>query len=248
MTKALRVVSVERGRDPRRYALLPFGGAGPVHQGPLARGLGSPAVIVPPRAGLLSALGLLATPVAVDQVRTRLATLGADAGATLEHEWSVLEREAREELRAQVGDVASIRRTADCRYRGQAFELEVDAPVAEPARIAAGFHDAHEERYGYAQRDEAVEVVNLRVRAEAASPEVALPKGPAGSSLDDARRGDRRVRLTGRAVVVPVYDRDALGDGAEITGPALITGADSTCLLMEGQLAEVDAFGVVVVR
>jgi len=93
-----------------------------------------------------------------------------------------------------------------------------------------------------------VEVVNLRVRAEAPSPELALPKGPVGSSLDDSRRGERRVRLAGRTVVVPVFDRDALGDGAEIAGPALITGADSTCLLVEDQLAEVDALGMVVVR
>jgi len=248
VTKALRVVSVERGRDPRRYALLPFGGAGPMHQGPLAGGLGSAAVIVPPRAGLLSALGLLATPVAVDRVRTRLAALDDAAGELLHRQWSAIEREACQVLLKQVGDVASVRRTADCRYRGQAFELEVDAPAAEPARIAAAFHDAHQERYGYAQRDEPVEIVNLRVRAEGAPPELELPKGATGRSLDDARRGERRVRLGGRELAVPVYDRDALGEGTSIEGPALLAGADSTCLLVGGQVAEVDAIGMLVVR
>jgi N-methylhydantoinase A len=247
VTTALRVVSVERGRDPRRSALLPFGGAGPIHQGPLARGLGSAAALVPPHAGVLSALGLLATPTAVDLVRTRLTDLAEAARQDLEGEWASLEEEARGSLRAQGIQAAKLSRSADCRYRGQAFELEVSAPTPDPARIAGAFHDAHEERYGYAQREEPVELVNVRVRAQGPPAELALPKVGAASS-DDARRGDRTVRLGGDVRTVVVYDRDALGHGAGIEGPALVTGIDSTCLLLPGQRADVDPFGVMVVR
>jgi N-methylhydantoinase A len=128
MAKALRVVSVERGHDPRRLALVAFGGAGPLHQAALAAELGCAQVLVPPNPGVLSALGLLAAPVTVDRARTRLTT-GAELRANqLAAGWDELEAEARAAIAEQDVEVASIRRTADLRYRGQAFELEVPAP------------------------------------------------------------------------------------------------------------------------
>lgn len=170
IARALRVVSVERGRDPRRYALVAFGGAGPLHQAALARELGCEAVLVPRQAGVLAAVGLLAAPLAADAVRTRLRRLDRVTADDLAAVWDELAREAEDLLREMGAPSEQRRRTADCRYEGQAYELEVAVDEPLPEVIAASFHDAHEERYGYAQRDEPVEVVNLRVRVEAAPP------------------------------------------------------------------------------
>ncbi len=251
IVRALRVVSVERGRDPRRYALLAFGGAGPLHQGPLTRELGCQLVIVPPHAGVLSAIGLLAAPIAVDAVRTRLVDLADLDGGTLSSAWEELEQETNRLLDAQGVPAASTRRSADCRYKGQAYELEVvwedDADAPDPQRLAEAFHSAHEERYGYVQQDEAVEVVNLRVRAEGPEARLPLPEIGPGRGADAARKGSRRVVFEGEGIDCPVFARDGLGAGDHIDGPAVVEGAEETCFLLPGQVAEVDAIGSLLV-
>lgn len=252
IARALRVVSVERGRDPRRYALLAFGGAGPLHQGPLARELGSRLVIVPPHAGVLSAIGLLAAPVTVDAVRTRLQTLAALDSDTLASAWDELENETNRLLDAQDVPGESTRRSADCRYQGQAHELEVlwegEAEDPEPERLAEAFHSAHEERYGYAQPDESVEVVNLRVRAEGPMPRVPLPEIVAGQGAENAEVGVRQVIVGGEMRDCSIYARDRLGAGDHVEGPAVIAGEDSTCFLLPDQVAEVDRVGCLIIR
>lgn len=252
IARALRVVSVERGRDPRDYALLAFGGAGPLHQGPLARELGCRLVIVPPHAGVLSAIGLLAAPVTVDAVRTRLVGLADLDSGSLASAWDELENETKRLLDAQGVSAASTRRSADCRYQGQAHELEVvwegEAHDPETERLAEAFHSAHEERYGYAQPDEEVEVVNLRVRAEGPMPRVPLPEVPEGRGADNAQVGTRRVIIEGAARDSLVYARDRLGKGDHVEGPAVIAGDDTTCFLLPGQAAEVDRLGSLIIR
>jgi N-methylhydantoinase A len=255
IAKALRVVSVERGRDPRQFALMAFGGAGPLHQGPLSRELGCTVVIVPTHPGVLSALGLLAAPISTDLARTCLREIGSVSWEELDEEWSALEARAKRTLAAQGGQATRIVRSADCRYRGQSFELEVTAPPADadadedlPARLAAAFHAAHAERYGYAHEAETVEVVNVRLRAEAAKPLFTLPAAPLGRGAAGARRGTRPVTVEGREVECPVFDRDALGEGDRLAGPAVVAGADSTCLLLPGQRAEVDGLGNLLIR
>ncbi len=253
IAKALRVVSVERGRDPRQFALMAFGGAGPLHQGPLSRELGCTVVIVPRHPGVLSALGLLAAPISTDLARTCLHEIGSVSREELDQEWSALEARARRTLAAQGSRATRIVRSADCRYRGQSFELEVTAPPTDadedlPARLAAAFHAAHAERYGYAHEAETVEVVNVRLRAEAAKPPFTLPAVPLGTGAAGARRGTRPVTVESREVECPVFDRDALGEGDRLAGPAVVAGADSTCLLLPGQRAEVDALGNLLIR
>ncbi len=244
IAKALRVVSVERGRDPRRLALLAFGGAGPLHQGGLARELGCPLVIVPRYPGVLSALGLLAAPRSTTGARTMLRELTAGVASELAGGWAALEIEVRGSLADPV-----LVRSADCRYRGQSFELEVAVPAGAAhgehaiRALAQAFHEAHRDRYGYALPEEAVELVNLRVRAEMPRPPFVLPPVQPGTGADGARRGARTVRLDGRDVECPVFERDGLGAEDRIAGPAVVAGVDATCLLLPGQHAEVDAVG-----
>jgi N-methylhydantoinase A len=247
--RALRVVSVERGRDPRAYTLLPFGGAGPLLQGRLAQALGCERVLIPRSPGVLSAIGLLTAPPAVDLARTRLTDLADAAPDDLDRVWGDLERESANHLATQGVSVARSRRSADCRYRGQAFEIEVDAPAADPQAIAAAFHAAHRERYGFHQADQSVEVVTLRVRAEGTPPRFSPPMVPEGSgSADTASLGRRRILLDGEEAELPVLRREALEAGDRIEGPALLVGADSTCLVLPGQHGTVDAFGSLLLR
>jgi N-methylhydantoinase A len=246
---ALRVVSVEQGRDARDFALLPFGGAGPLHQGALARALGCRAVVIPRHPGVLSAMGLLAAPTAAEAVRTALRDLGAASPQDLRSGWRALEAEARSALAAQGVEPAQVRQSADCRYRGQGYELDVPAPAdADPGALAAAFHEAHRDRYGFHHPEGAVELVNLRVRAEGPPPRPALPEPGPGRGADAALRGRRRAVVDGAEVDAPVYARDALGVGDALEGPCIVASLDSTCLLLGGQRAEVDRVGNLVVR
>jgi N-methylhydantoinase A len=248
MAKALRVVSVERGRDPRRFTLLPFGGAGPLHQGALSRELGCRTVIVPPQAGVLSAEGLLSAPIATDRVRTRLRPAEETTDRDLHEGWGELRDEAVALLQSQGAPAERIVRSADCRYRGQAFELEVVAENEDVAGLVERFHGAHLERYGYVQRGEPVEIVNLRVRAEGPVPEPSARTVDAGRGAANARSGERRILVGGEDETATVYDRSALGRGDAFEGPAFVVGIDSTCLILSGQHAEVDQAGNLVVR
>jgi N-methylhydantoinase A len=245
---ALRVVSVERGRDPRSYALLAFGGAGPLHQGPLARELGCPAVIVPRNPGVLAAIGLLAAPTAADAVATNVRDLLSVSDRELESGWGALEDEARRQLAGQGVQAARVSRTADCRYRGQAYELEVEVLGPSPTGLAERFGRAHLDRYGYVHQGESVEVVNLRVRAEGPPPVVSAGEVPPGVGAEAARRGTRVATVDGEEVECALYDRDHLGPGDGLPGPAVVSSADSTCLVLGGQRAEVDALGNLVIR
>ncbi|HEX9236186.1 MAG TPA: hydantoinase/oxoprolinase family protein, partial [Actinomycetota bacterium] len=244
---ALRVVSVERGKDPRGHALLSFGGAGPLHQGRLARDLGCPVSIVPPNPGVLAALGLLMAPASVDAARTHVRDLGTVTAGELEAAWGALEGEARSMLAEKDGSERLVR-SADCRYRGQAYELAVPAPDGIPAAIAAAFHQAHLERYGYIQPQETVEIVNLRVRVEGPDPDLPLPRLSPGRGATAALAGTRRVVLEGEERDCPVFRRDGLGEGDQIGGPAILAGLDSTCLILEGQRADVDVLGNLLIR
>ena len=263
MAKALRVVSVERGHDPRGVALLPFGGAGPLHQAALTAELGCPRVLVPPHPGVLSALGLLAAPVTADRARAHLAVLdtgpgsgtagagaAAGTGAGLVAGWTELEAEARHTITEQGLAVATVTRTADLRYRGQAFELEV-AGTQDPGALAAAFHAAHRERYGYDQPEAAVEVIALRVRAEGPLPHLPLPPLTGGGGADAAVMAETEVTeggAGGEVVRAPVLDRSRLGAGARLRGPAVVVGLDATVWVAPWQEGTVDDLGVLVLE
>jgi N-methylhydantoinase A len=250
MAKALRVVSVERGRDPRSFDLVPFGGAGPLHQAALAQELGCRRVLVPPNPGVLSALGLLAAPVTVDQARSRVVAADELGDAELASGWDELTDRAAAVLAEQDVQAAAARRSADLRYRGQAFELEVPAPAgsADVPALVAAFHAAHRERYGYDQPEAPVEVVTLRVRLEGPAPTLPLERLRGGGDVDGATRAVHEVVLDGRRLEARIVDRHALGAGAAIRGPAVVVGLDATCWVAPWQRGEVEDHGTLVLE
>jgi N-methylhydantoinase A len=246
MVKALRVVSVEQGHDPRTFTLVPFGGAGPLHQAALMRELGCRRVLVPPHAGVLSAVGLLAAPVTVDGVRTSLVASDAADPAVLGRIWDELEEEARRLVTDQGSTVETAARAADLRYRGQAFELTVAG--GEVAAMVSAFHGAHRDRYGYDQPGEPVELVNLRVRVEGPTPELPLREVRTGRDAASAVVGERTVVVDGAERTAQLYDRAQLGAGDTFRGPAVVGGLDATCWIEPWQRVTVDAVGALVIE
>ncbi|MFA9432079.1 hydantoinase/oxoprolinase family protein [Egicoccus sp. AB-alg2] len=248
MVKALRVVSVERGRDPRRFDLVPFGGAGPLHQAALARELGCRRVLVPPSPGVLSAQGLLAAPVTVDRVRgvvRALADLHRDDVAAV---WDELSADARREVAEQDVPAAAERRTADLRYQGQAFELEVAAEQPDLATLAAAFHRVHEERYGFAQPEAPVELVALRVRVEGPAPPLPVTALHGGGDQQHATVARRPVVDDGERVDAAIVVRERLGAGAVLQGPAVVVGLDATVWVAPWQSGLVEEHGLLVLE
>jgi N-methylhydantoinase A len=233
MVRALRVVSVERGIDPRELALAAFGGAGGMHACSLAEELGMGRVVVPRASGVLSALGLAVSDLRRDLVRPLIADLEEIAGQELEDAFSQLEEEARDEL-----DEPRLRRRADLRYRRQAYELTVDADDA--GELAARFAEAHERRYGYAMPDEPVELVAVRVVATVPVERPELHEEPASG---DAESGRRRAHMGGEWGEVRVLDRDRMGAGSEVKGPAIVEFREATCVVHPGWAGAVDEAG-----
>ena len=239
MEGALRVISVERGHDPRRFSLLSFGGAGSLHAADLARGLGIPRVLVPPLASTLSAFGMLATEVVKDYTRTVMLpgdTPVAELAARLEP----LARRGREEIRAEGVAEADIRfePSLDMRYRGQSYELIV--PFGET--VYADFHALHEQQYGYARRDGPVEVVNLRLRAVGRVSPPPLPRRAFGDQdPSPALIESRPVVFADGPRPTRLYRAEKLQPGNRIEGPAVVVRSDTTILVGPADTATVDA-------
>ncbi|ELY80105.1 hydantoinase/oxoprolinase family protein [Natrinema gari] len=226
MTRTIRSVTVERGHDPREFALVAFGGAGPMHAAALADSLSVDRVVVPRPGGVLSAFGLLAADESYDAVRTVGVGLEGAAPADLETVYDDLVADVLADASEQ--DAARVERAADCRYAGQSFELTVAVgDEFDAAAVADRFHDAHERTYGYAM-DESIEVVNLRATATVPGTEPAIRHEGAG----DARIGTREAHFPGSgAGDAAVYDRDRLPAGASVAGPAILEQAESTTVV-----------------
>ncbi|MCY4729405.1 hydantoinase/oxoprolinase family protein [Natronomonas gomsonensis] len=229
LARALRVVSVERGYDPREFALVAFGGAGPLHATAVAADVGVPEVLVPRAAGVLSALGLLVSDLTYDDSATRIRPWDDLDAETLESTLREFERVGTE--RVPDGLPVEHERYLDVRYVGQSFDLRVPAPddidAAALDTVAARFHERHEARYGHAARGEPLELVTVRVRTRGVvDPPDIDPPTDAGTA-DDAVRETRTVRFDGDRET-PVYDRGELPTETELEGPAIVEGAEST--------------------
>jgi N-methylhydantoinase A len=233
MEKAIRVISVERGHDPRDFTLVSFGGAGPLHACALAKALRIPRVLVPKFPGALSALGILMS----DAVKDYSRTVMLPANARLDRHFHDLEERGRKEMRAEgLRGVAT--RSVDVRYAGQGFELAV--PYAPD--FLRLFHAAHRRRYGYADEQRAVEIVNVRVRMVAASEPVPFPKTKLSRGTGkQAVVKQRRVVFEGHATGAPLYQRERLRSGDRFTGPAVIAEYSATTVLPPECRAQVDA-------
>jgi N-methylhydantoinase A len=258
MANAVRLVTVQRGVDPTELTLVPFGGAGPLHAGELARELGIRALAVPPGPGLLCALGLLVEDLRTDTVRTHLAPLDTSTLAALAAHFDELERDALRWLdRERVpASRRRLERWLDLRYVGQNFELLVPVPDetwrdGDCAALHRRFFATHEQVYGFAAEDEPVQVVNVRAvaRGLADPPKLArLPRGgPDPSAAQVTRRGVHVSDEQG-FVACAVYDRARLLAGHRISGPAVIEQFDATTFLLPGQEAIVDDLGFLVIR
>jgi N-methylhydantoinase A len=225
MERALRIVSVERGYDPREFALVAFGGCGGLHACEIAAQLGMCSVIVPQYAGALSALGMLMA----DAVRDYAS--GVLGLSSVEPKFEGLEKRARRESPG-----ARIERSADLRYRGQSYELNVPWKSARSA--ATAFHREHARIYGYSLPEREVEVVTIRVRARVklAKPRIVRPTMQKGAAKV------RRVWVSGSWRRIPIWNRDQLAR-TPVNGPALVLDYGSTTLVPAGWRFQVDAAG-----
>ncbi|HSI79358.1 MAG TPA: hydantoinase/oxoprolinase family protein [Solirubrobacterales bacterium] len=237
MARAVRVVTIERGVDPRRFALMPFGGAGPMHAAALAAELGIERILCPRASGVLSALGLIASERRRDTARTVMLSgpeLTAERIATVTGE-----------LRASIAaglEQAEAEATFELRYRGQAFELAIPGPAdADPGELAERFADEHERRYGYRDEGGEVELVTVRLALVVPGPEVE----PEAAGPGAVSRSQRRVRFDGRWYDAEILRGEpAAGERAE--GPSVLELPESTLVLPPGWAATVDAHGTTV--
>ena len=245
MEKAIRVISVERGYDPRDFVLVAFGGGGPLHACSLAAALRMPRVLVPALPGALSAVGILLADTVRDYSRTVM--LPGHAIAGIAAQFAQLEQQGAADFAAE-GLAGSPQRTVDLRYARQGYELNLPFEPDDPARSIAAFHEQHRQRYGFADPARPVEIVNLRLRITASgepyAPEKrALIPGDGSAAL----YAERRVWFHGGFRLTRFYRREALVPGDAIEAPAMITEYTSATLVPPGCTARVDPLGNLVI-
>jgi N-methylhydantoinase A len=239
MEKAIRVVSIERGRDPRQFALVAFGGAGGLHACALAEALSIPHVIVPAFPGALSALGILWSDVVKDYSRTVLWRVARQVPqAKLNHEFAALERMARRDFAGERWDGrAKFIRTIDLRYRGQGYELNLPASK----NVLRDFEDEHKRRYGYTHANREIEIVTLRLRAVLPS-----SSGPRTQRAQDnphnkeAKTNEAVVVFDGQKMSAKVYERERLTVKKNYRGAAIVTEYSATTVIPRGKRFRID--------
>jgi N-methylhydantoinase A/oxoprolinase/acetone carboxylase beta subunit len=259
MVQSIEENSVRKGFDPRDFALVAEGGAGPVFAAQIALEVGTPWVLVPPYPGVTAAMGLLATDTVYEYVATVYQRLSTVDSRQLTAAYERLEEQARQQLQEDgvSGERLLVQRVADCRYLGQGYELRVDAgsgPIDDAwiAKVRADFHNAHEREYSRRFEESDIEIPNIRVRGIGLMPELRTPElDQADESSEGALRheADAWFRLDGelRPVRTRFYDRAALRAGNRVDGPAIVNQYDSTTVVPPGLSARVDRFGNIVI-
>ena len=256
MERAMRIVSIERGRDPRRYALVAFGGAGPLHAARLARALGMPRVIVPRGAGVGSSLGLLVAEHKVDIGLTRVVRLDGAARETIAAIFAELEaRVTQDAARMQRGGSVTLRRSASMHHVGQGYEIRVDLPegrvdAAFEAAAREAFYARYKQEYGYIDSESALEVTDWYVVAT-----IAGSRTGGALRLESAARGAKSVIGVRRAwfpesggmVESAVIDRYAMQPGECFTGPALVEERESTTVVLPGDTMRLSPLGNLII-
>jgi N-methylhydantoinase A len=255
MENAMRIVSVEQGRDPRRYALVAFGGAGPLHAARMARTIGIPKVIVPHGAGVGSAIGLMEAEPRIDVSATKVMRLDPDMSSAIEDVYRDLEKRARVEVPRLGGEVTPVwSRYAQMRYAGQGFEVHVDLPdgpidagYAEAA--ATAFKTAYEGKNKFLDPDAAIEAVDWTLVATIPARHgggIGRPK----EALAAPRPKSRTAWFpeAGGYVETQVLSRLDLADGSAVSGPAIIEDPDSTTVVLPGDVARISAAGHLIVE
>jgi N-methylhydantoinase A len=232
MAQAVRLVSIERGYDPRDYTIVAYGGSGPLHAAAVASDLGIARVLVPVNPGLVSAYGLLLADTRQDFSVTRVIPAPRVADRDAAGLFAELEAHARREFEAYDRPWRDVtcRREMDMRYAGQAYEISVPCDGMPVAAVVEAFHEAHRVRYGHAVRDQDVEVVGYRLIAVAPSPLRAIRPAP-------GRRGTAAARAEG------YHARHALDAGARLEGPCVVEEPTATTYVPDGWTARTDRLG-----
>jgi N-methylhydantoinase A/oxoprolinase/acetone carboxylase beta subunit len=259
MVQSIEENSVRKGYDPRDFALVAEGGAGPLFAAQIAIEVGTPTVVVPPYPGIAAAIGLLATDMVYEYVATTYQRLSQLDTAALQSRFEELEAQAAAQLAADgipAGSVV-IQRIAECRYLGQGYELRVDAPSgaideAWADKVRADFHDIHEREYSRRFEDSDIEIPNIRVRGIGLTPALRMPEIEQGDDSPEAalrHEGSAWFRVGGALQQVPTryYERAGLKAGNRLVGPAIVTQYDSTTVIPPGLAAHVDRFGNIVI-
>jgi N-methylhydantoinase A len=259
MANAIRSRTVQKGIDPRGFALVAMGGAGPLHGAEVAAMIGVPEVIVPPYPGITSAMGLLTTDLKYDLTRTQFQTTGSFAIDRLNRDLTAMETELRDRLKADLVAAEDMRfeRIGDLRYVGQGYELKIPIPdghltLEHMEEVWAAFHAAHAAEYGHSFEASPVELVNVRVSGIGRMPGLGAAGKPSGGSLDAAKvRVLDCVFRTGKGLETlktPVYRRSGLPVETPIHGPAVFLQKDSTTIVPPGWVARVHATGSILIR
>ncbi len=252
MISAIEFISIQQGIDPREYALVPSGGAGPLHAVAIAAALGLRTVVIPQMPGLNSALGMLATDIKHDFVRTLYRPIRQLTAASL---WSLLDEMADAgtallKKNHVPADQREIRCEAEVCYVGQSYALRIPVPADRSegvlGQIDAAFRASHQSKYGFASRTEPTLVTNLRVQALGWVDRPRLGSYNSGQGVAAAMKDRREVHFD-RPIETPVYDRTLLGAGDVVVGPAIIEQMDTSTVLPEGTSATVDPSGSLVV-
>jgi N-methylhydantoinase A len=247
---AIRQVTVRKGLDPRTYAMVAFGGSGPLQSGRVAQILGLPHALIPPTPGNISAYGLLAVDLKMDYVSTAVQREDRFDVAALEAIFQRLEADAIRDLAAErvPAERQRLSRSADIRYFGEAYEIRIDFPSGSLTAASLGsaverFHAAHETLYGYSYRgSQLTEVVNVRVTGIGIIDKPSVAERPATAGT--ARPSDTRpAYFDGRYLDTPIYDRDSLTRGMRVEGPAIVEEYGSTTVIQPEQCAVMDRFG-----
>lgn len=258
MANAIHSRTVQKGIDPRGFALVALGGAGPLHGAEVARRLGIPEVIVPPYPGITSAMGLLTTDLKYDEVRTQFQNSRSVDLSRLNADFCEMEKKLAAQYRSDNVATSKVRyhRFADLRYVGQGYELKVAVPAGRlDAKALQGvweaFHQIHRREYGHAFRDSTIEVVNIRVSGIGTIPKLKQFRRPGGGPLKKAlvhRRGCI-FRVGGKLdrFETGFYRRDLLPVGKKLKGPAVLVQTDSTTVVPPGATAQVDDSGSVII-
>ena len=259
MVQSIEENSVRKGYDPRDFALVAEGGAGPLFAAQIALEVGTPTVVVPPYPGIAAAMGLLATDMVYEYVATTYQRLSRLDATALQRRFEELEALAATQLADDDIDPTNvqIQRIAECRYLGQGYELRVDAPSgaiddAWAEKVRADFHDIHEREYSRRFEESDIEIPNIRVRGIGLTPALRTPEIAQGDDSPDAalrHEGSAWFRVGGGLQQVPTryYERAALKAGNRLVGPAIVTQYDSTTVIPPGLAAHVDRFGNIVI-
>jgi len=256
MANAFRIHTMEQGRDPSRYGLLAFGGAGPAHSWGVARILRSPQIIAPASAGVASALGFLVAPIAAEGSQSCIARLDRIDWSQVNEILTQLENSGRQFLAESGvgGSDVTVKRSADMQYLGQMHDIPVPIPLGKlgpdnEIHLREAFYAQYKELFHRVVTRIPIEALTWRVTVSAAAPHINL-RHVAGAARRDARKSARRAYFVERqeGVMTPVYDRYALLPGDELKGPAIIEERESTFVVGPGAQVEVDEYGSLVVQ